>query len=336
MEVKVKKNVPFSIIPNTILEDQRLSWKSKGLLCYLISRPDGWKVLIQDLIKRSTDGRDAVKTALAELRVAGYAEIIKERNEKGQVQGSFYQISDTPIIPTDGKTNERKTRRTENPTDGKPDGRKTRSYNNKDNNNKDNNNKEEEEEEKESVAPSATSLFEEPSSSPLVEFLNAESAWLATLPGQPSEFQLFSLKLRYSAEKISAAASTLSAWLKKQKGKKADVRDLGAKLRNWLSKELDETEEAFVEVWRTFHQKKSLPCIFFEKAEGDDRKSLQIAIQHFINAESFAAFLAKMPSFWVGKRLPAIVKNIASIIQEAKNEKSKAKGPATIQDLSWI
>lgn len=57
---------------DTALRDPRLSWKAKGLAAYLLSKPKGWRIWTADLIKRSTDGRDAVLSGLAELEAQGY------------------------------------------------------------------------------------------------------------------------------------------------------------------------------------------------------------------------------------------------------------------------
>lgn len=57
---------------DTPLRDPRLSWKAKGLASYLLSKPPGWKIWTSDLIRRSTDGRDAVLSGLAELEQCGY------------------------------------------------------------------------------------------------------------------------------------------------------------------------------------------------------------------------------------------------------------------------
>ena len=57
---KRKKN-GYTKISNQLIEDSRLSWKAKGILCYLMSRPDGWKVNRTDLQRRALEGRDAFK-----------------------------------------------------------------------------------------------------------------------------------------------------------------------------------------------------------------------------------------------------------------------------------
>ena len=49
LDRKRKKN-GFTQVSNAMLEDTRLSWRAKGLLCYMLSRPDNWKINKTDLV----------------------------------------------------------------------------------------------------------------------------------------------------------------------------------------------------------------------------------------------------------------------------------------------
>ena len=37
-----KENIPFTLVSNTVLLDEKLSAKAKGIYCYLYSKPDDW------------------------------------------------------------------------------------------------------------------------------------------------------------------------------------------------------------------------------------------------------------------------------------------------------
>lgn len=87
-----KNEYPFAQIDKSMLADERLSWKAKGLLAYLIGKPDNWRVMIIELIGRAKDGRDSVYSAIKELEEHGYCEKSIVRNEKGQSQGYAYDI----------------------------------------------------------------------------------------------------------------------------------------------------------------------------------------------------------------------------------------------------
>lgn len=62
------KTIPLDFVD----QDETLSWKAVGILTYMLTRPDGWAFYRADLVNRHTDGRDAVKSGLMELRSQGY------------------------------------------------------------------------------------------------------------------------------------------------------------------------------------------------------------------------------------------------------------------------
>ena len=67
----------FYQLDKSISEDNRLSWAARGMLIFLLGKPDDWEVSVSHLIKQTTQtakhsGRDAVYGLLAELEVAGY------------------------------------------------------------------------------------------------------------------------------------------------------------------------------------------------------------------------------------------------------------------------
>ena len=73
----------FVMMDKTFLEDVRLSYKAKGLLAYLLSKPDDWKVIVGNLVNNSKDGKASVYAGLKELKECGYYEKIPVRNEQG-------------------------------------------------------------------------------------------------------------------------------------------------------------------------------------------------------------------------------------------------------------
>lgn len=70
--IRVEKNENYSTINNTGLNDCNLSFKAKGILAYLLSKPDNWRCQVNDLTKKSKDGRDSIYAGLRELRENGY------------------------------------------------------------------------------------------------------------------------------------------------------------------------------------------------------------------------------------------------------------------------
>jgi hypothetical protein len=68
------------------LDDKRLSFKAKGILAYLLSKPDNWKANITHLSKVSKDGRGSIRTGLQELEEYGYLTRRPIRNEDGTIK----------------------------------------------------------------------------------------------------------------------------------------------------------------------------------------------------------------------------------------------------------
>ena len=88
----------WAAIPNRLLEDPSLPWKAKGLWAYLYSRPSGWQVREADLVNRSADGRDSVRSSLAALEQSGW--LLREQTREG---GRFVGTTYTLLTPSTGK-----------------------------------------------------------------------------------------------------------------------------------------------------------------------------------------------------------------------------------------
>jgi hypothetical protein len=73
----------FVQIRNEVARDSRLSYKARGILVDILSRPDNWRTSADGLSDRGPDGRTAVLSGLKELREAGYLHTIRQRAEDG-------------------------------------------------------------------------------------------------------------------------------------------------------------------------------------------------------------------------------------------------------------
>jgi hypothetical protein len=136
--VRIKKREnPYVQIDKRCLEDKRLSWRSKGILAYLLSKPDGWNVSVKDIWNNGKEGRNAVQDCLAELQEFGYAELVTKQAENGVFAGSEWVITEEPKM---GFSDE-----SDKPEIGKPTNRKSgfrlHSNNTVDTNNENTNNK---------------------------------------------------------------------------------------------------------------------------------------------------------------------------------------------------
>lgn len=102
--IRIKKRQNnFVMVDKTFLEDVRLSYKAKGLLAYLLSKPDDWKVIVGNLVNNSKDGKASVYAGLKELKECGYYEKIPIRNEQGtriiRWESTVYEVP--PSLLTD-------------------------------------------------------------------------------------------------------------------------------------------------------------------------------------------------------------------------------------------
>ncbi|MBC3844335.1 hypothetical protein GXW82_41800 [Streptacidiphilus sp. 4-A2] len=98
----------FTVLPNALLQDRRLSFTSRGLLVDLLSRPDGWREDGRQMADSSPQGRLAVAKGLRELAAAGYYQVIRVRRPDGTFVSEAH-IWDTPqsappnaVIPGSG------------------------------------------------------------------------------------------------------------------------------------------------------------------------------------------------------------------------------------------
>lgn len=94
------------IIDRRALDDARLSWAARGLLGYLLARPDDWHVSPEHLA-RQAGSLYQVRQLLQELQQAGYAELVRRRRPDGTFGGSHWIIreggfdADHPTSGTD-------------------------------------------------------------------------------------------------------------------------------------------------------------------------------------------------------------------------------------------
>ena len=104
--LRKKSKEGWTTIDNSILEDESLSWRAKGLACYLISKPNDWVIRMPHLIHVGKEGEKAVRTALQELAIAGYLMRHREQDTLGQFH-TITEIADYPAFIDTGTAEER-------------------------------------------------------------------------------------------------------------------------------------------------------------------------------------------------------------------------------------
>ena len=104
IRVKKDRHHPYLIMNKSGLNDNRLSLKAKGLLCYLLSKPDDWYVNTNEIISNSTNGVKSVLSAIRELIKYGYMYKHQFRRSNGVFHNYNYLIYECPVSSTSSKT----------------------------------------------------------------------------------------------------------------------------------------------------------------------------------------------------------------------------------------
>jgi hypothetical protein len=73
--IRAEKRKNFTTISNSTLRDERLSWKARGLLAYMLTNNNDWLFYIDELKNHARDGFKATKSAFNELGFAGYLSV---------------------------------------------------------------------------------------------------------------------------------------------------------------------------------------------------------------------------------------------------------------------
>lgn len=92
-----KDKEPYKAFSRAMFEDDRISFEAKGVLGYLLVKPDNWKTNIEDLKRRGKIGTEKAYRIINELIQFGYCERFVIRNELGQVTGTEYHLHESPL-----------------------------------------------------------------------------------------------------------------------------------------------------------------------------------------------------------------------------------------------
>jgi hypothetical protein len=93
----------FTILPNALLRDARLSYTARGVAAEILSRPDGWNASADQLSRQAArdrpgrhEGRRRLRDAFAELEAARYLVRRKERDPQTGRWTTDLWLYDTP------------------------------------------------------------------------------------------------------------------------------------------------------------------------------------------------------------------------------------------------
>lgn len=96
--IRVQKTKDYTVMSNAHLRDKRLSLKSKGLMSQMLSLPEDWDYSVAGLAAINIESVGTIKTALNELKTAGYLVVTKlypDKTESGRFE-YIYDLYETP------------------------------------------------------------------------------------------------------------------------------------------------------------------------------------------------------------------------------------------------
>lgn len=94
--IKIANRKRFTTVSNLLLNNEKLSLRAKGLMCYLLSKPVDWVVNVRHLCKTCSEGRDAIYKVIEELLNEGYM-TREQSKENGKFTGYDYTVYEEPV-----------------------------------------------------------------------------------------------------------------------------------------------------------------------------------------------------------------------------------------------
>lgn len=89
-------SVPFTQIVNAMLCDPNLSLKAKGLLGYMLSKPQDWQFNIRAISGEIRESKNTVQKILVELSELGYVHRSSNRDDRGRITSWEYTVYQSP------------------------------------------------------------------------------------------------------------------------------------------------------------------------------------------------------------------------------------------------
>ncbi len=87
---------PYVMVLRATVDGSSLTFEERGLLIYILGKPDNWQVQIKDLMREGSIGRDKAYNLVNGLIKKGYAERFEERTS-GKVTGYRVVVHESPL-----------------------------------------------------------------------------------------------------------------------------------------------------------------------------------------------------------------------------------------------
>lgn len=105
--IRVARRKRYTSIDRRALNDARLSFRARGVLAWLLDKPDDWRSNADTIAKAGREGRDAIRAALTELQECGYLKRNPHRKAgKWATEWTVYELPNSVEpgrISSDGK-----------------------------------------------------------------------------------------------------------------------------------------------------------------------------------------------------------------------------------------
>lgn len=98
---RIQKRKNYVVLDKDFLKNNRLSFKAKGILALMLSYPSDWEFREKEIIRQSTNGKEAFRSGVKELINNGYIKKTSLRNDKGQFIGVEWIVLESPELITE-------------------------------------------------------------------------------------------------------------------------------------------------------------------------------------------------------------------------------------------
>lgn len=104
MIIRTVKKKNYTVVSNDILNSPKISLKAKGLIIFMLSKPDVWDFSVNGLKSQLKEGRDSLSNTLKELEKNRYLKRVQSR-EKGKFSSYEYELHEIPFTENPNTVN---------------------------------------------------------------------------------------------------------------------------------------------------------------------------------------------------------------------------------------
>jgi hypothetical protein len=97
--LRIKKEEKYAVISNEPLNNKDLTWEARGIMAYLLSKPDGWECRNYDLVNQGPASEHVIRRVIKELQEAGYIHRYRKSYGRGKIEW-VTEIYETPELNT--------------------------------------------------------------------------------------------------------------------------------------------------------------------------------------------------------------------------------------------